>query len=380
MRRGRFAAVAGARAAPEQVAEAGRPGAHRFDPQPPVAELVLVRQALQCGDGGMTAGEQSMGLSRIGSVDILDADPVSRHNRAQSLVAAKLPVEQRLGLLDQPRFQQLRPDVTGSTDAGKPVGPADKPCSSGARRWSSTRRRMSTLLPMYSAAPASSWKVYTPGNRGSDAALDTRSRWRTLRMEDIGQQGSASRQRTAGAFLNDSWSMIAVASHSQSVRQPIVFFRPWIPALRSQIRCPSPGIPAGCRAADVGTWWNGRSVANIVPHAVLGFRVCLDARRVPKAKIVAAANARQAKRYAERWCAARLCPQLRLRDAVARLVDPGSPQPAALTREQRQRARRLAEAGVGEMSRIKQALAQGKSRAISGFVAPSGLSSHPICS
>ncbi|WP_258179402.1 hypothetical protein [Stenotrophomonas maltophilia] len=127
-------------------------------------------------------------------------------------------------------------------------------------------------------------------------------------------------------------------------------------------------------------WWNGRSVANIVPHAVLGFRVCLEARRVPKAKIVAAANARQAKRYAERWCAARLCPQLRLRDAVARVVDPGSPQPAALTREQRQRARRLAEAGAGEMSRIKEALAQGNSRAINGFVAPSGLSSHRICS
>lgn len=113
-------------------------------------------------------------------------------------------------------------------------------------------------------------------------------------------------------------------------------------------------------------WWHGRSVANIVPHAVLGFRVCLDARRTPKAKIVAAANARQARRYAERWCAARLCPQLRLRDAVARLVGAGGPRPAAMTREQRQRARRLAEAGAGEMNRIKEALAQGGRRQIAG--------------
>jgi len=83
-------------------------------------------------------------------------------------------------------------------------------------------------------------------------------------------------------------------------------------------------------------WWNGRSVANIVPHAELGFRVYLDARRMSQTKVVAATNVRQARRYAERWCAARLCPQLRLREAVAR---------------------RLAEAGAGEVVRIKQALA-----------------------
>ncbi|MDW7602645.1 hypothetical protein R1V99_19460, partial [Stenotrophomonas maltophilia] len=53
-------------------------------------------------------------------------------------------------------------------------------------------------------------------------------------------------------------------------------------------------------------WWNGRSVARIVPHAVLGFRMCLDARRMSQSKVVSAASVRQAKRYAERWCAARL--------------------------------------------------------------------------
>ncbi|MCO7498494.1 hypothetical protein NJG17_01095 [Stenotrophomonas maltophilia] len=104
-------------------------------------------------------------------------------------------------------------------------------------------------------------------------------------------------------------------------------------------------------------WWNGRCVASVVPHAVFGVRLFLAARKSPQPKVVAAVNARQAKRYAERWCAARLCPQLRLRDAVARLVDTGALSPPAPTREQRQQARRLAEAGAGEMGRIKAALA-----------------------
>lgn len=103
-------------------------------------------------------------------------------------------------------------------------------------------------------------------------------------------------------------------------------------------------------------WWDGRCVANVVPHAVLGVRLFLAARKSPQPKVVAAVNARQAKRYAERWCAARLCPQLRLCDAVARLVDTGALSPPAPTREQRQQARRLAEAGAGEMGRIKAAL------------------------
>lgn len=108
-------------------------------------------------------------------------------------------------------------------------------------------------------------------------------------------------------------------------------------------------------------WWNGRSVARIVPHAALGFRLYLDARKMSQAKVVSATSTRQAKRYAERWCAARLCPQLPLRDAVARLVavapGAGAVPSQVLTREQRQQARRLAEAGAGEMGRIKEALA-----------------------
>lgn len=75
-----------------------------------------------------------------------------------------------------------------------------------------------------------------------------------------------------------------------------------------------------------------------------------------------AANVRQAKRYAERWCAARLYPYLPLREAVARLTDstpiqPPPPLPGLPpTREQQQQARRLAEAGAKEVERIKAAL------------------------
>jgi hypothetical protein len=74
-----------------------------------------------------------------------------------------------------------------------------------------------------------------------------------------------------------------------------------------------------------------------------------------------AANARQAKRYGERWCAARLYPDLRLREAVARLTDstpirPAPPLPGLPPTREQQQARRLAEAGAKEVKRIKAAL------------------------
>lgn len=73
-----------------------------------------------------------------------------------------------------------------------------------------------------------------------------------------------------------------------------------------------PAVPASSGWVQRGErwdlWWSGRIVASIVPHAVLGFQVYLDARRMSPAKVVHAVNARQARRYAERWCAARLCP------------------------------------------------------------------------
>ncbi len=100
-----------------------------------------------------------------------------------------------------------------------------------------------------------------------------------------------------------------------------------------------------------------------------GVRLWMEAQKMWDVKEVRAANVRQAKRYAERWCAARLYPHLRLREAVALLTDdtpiqspppmPGLPP----TREQQQ-ARRLAEAGTRELERVKEALQPRKPPAV----------------
>ena len=88
----------------------------------------------------------------------------------------------------------------------------------------------------------------------------------------------------------------------------------------------------------------------------------MEGQKFWQVKEVRAANVRQAKRYAERWCAARLYPDLPLRQAVARLTDSTPiqlppPMPCLPpTREQQQQARRLAEAGTAELERVKAAL------------------------
>lgn len=51
-----------------------------------------------------------------------------------------------------------------------------------------------------------------------------------------------------------------------------------------------------------------------------GVRLCMKGQKMWETKDVRAAGIQQGKRYAERWCAARLCPVLRLREAAARLV------------------------------------------------------------
>ncbi|PII18983.1 hypothetical protein CR919_14935 [Stenotrophomonas sp. LMG 10879] len=109
-------------------------------------------------------------------------------------------------------------------------------------------------------------------------------------------------------------------------------------------------------------WWNGRQIAHVTSAKDGGVRVHLDARKMWDTKNVRAASIQQGKRYVERWCAARLYPELRLREAVARLLDstptelpppmPGLPH----TPEQLQQARRLAEAGTKELERVKEAL------------------------
>lgn len=109
-------------------------------------------------------------------------------------------------------------------------------------------------------------------------------------------------------------------------------------------------------------WWSGQQIAHVTPAKDGGVRVHLDARKMWETKNVRAASMAQGKRSAEWWCAARLYPELRMREAVARLVDsaptelpppmPGLPP----TREQQQQARRLAEAGARELERVKEAL------------------------
>jgi len=123
-------------------------------------------------------------------------------------------------------------------------------------------------------------------------------------------------------------------------------------------------IPSGWVQMGEGwvLWWSGRQIANIRRCKDGAVRVRLDARKMWQIKEAPAASIAQGKRYAERWCAARLYPDMRLRAAVARLLDttpsePLEPLPGLPpTREQQQQARRLAEAGAAELARIKEAL------------------------
>ena len=122
---------------------------------------------------------------------------------------------------------------------------------------------------------------------------------------------------------------------------------------------PSGWVQTGERWA---LWYNGRETASVTPDGGPGVRLWMEGQKMWQVKEVRAANVRQAKRYAERWCAARLYPELPLREAVARLTDstPIQPEPPLPglppTREGQQQARRLAEAGTAELARIKEAL------------------------
>jgi len=123
-------------------------------------------------------------------------------------------------------------------------------------------------------------------------------------------------------------------------------------------------IPSGWVQMDErwALWYNGRETASVTPDGRPGVRLWMEGKKMWHVKEVRAANVRQAKRYAERWCAARLYPDLPLREAVARLTDstpipPPPPMPGLPpTREQQQQARRLAEAGTRELERVKAAL------------------------
>ncbi|MBN4936488.1 hypothetical protein JY409_00220 [Stenotrophomonas maltophilia] len=112
-------------------------------------------------------------------------------------------------------------------------------------------------------------------------------------------------------------------------------------------------------------WYSGRETAGVAPDGAAGVRLWMEGQKMWQVKEVRAASIRQAKRYAERWCAARLYPDLPLREAVARLTDSTPIQLPPPTRAQQQQARRLAESGALDLTRIKEALEPRKPATIS---------------
>jgi len=88
-----------------------------------------------------------------------------------------------------------------------------------------------------------------------------------------------------------------------------------------------------------GLWWRNRQIASVQPSAH-GIRVVLSCRKLWQDKEVRAASVHQGKRYAERWCAARVLDGVPLKEAVARLV--ANDEPARrLSRTEIQQQRRL---------------------------------------
>jgi len=88
----------------------------------------------------------------------------------------------------------------------------------------------------------------------------------------------------------------------------------------------------------------------------------MEGQKFWQVKDVRVASVRQGKRFAERWCAARLYPGVPLREAVARLTDntpiePAPPLPGLPpTRGQMRQAQRLNEASAVAAAQVKAAL------------------------
>ncbi|HFT6991423.1 MAG: hypothetical protein KH046_00930 [Stenotrophomonas maltophilia] len=109
-------------------------------------------------------------------------------------------------------------------------------------------------------------------------------------------------------------------------------------------------------------WYNGRETANVTFDGGPGVRLWMEGQKMWQTKNAPVASIRQGKRFAERWCAARLFPDLPLREAVVRLTDNTPIQPAPPlpglppTREQQLQAQRLDEAAATAAARIREAL------------------------
>ena len=122
---------------------------------------------------------------------------------------------------------------------------------------------------------------------------------------------------------------------------------------------PSGWVQTGERWA---LWYNGRETASVTPDGRPSLRLWMQGQKMWQVKEARVASVRQGKRFAERWCAARLYPRLPLREAVVRLTDstpiqlapplPGLPP----TREQRQQEQRLSEAAAAASERLRAVL------------------------
>jgi len=122
---------------------------------------------------------------------------------------------------------------------------------------------------------------------------------------------------------------------------------------------PSGWVQTGERWA---LWYNGRETACVAPDGRPGLRLWMQGQKMWQVKQTRVASVRQGRRFAERWCAARLYPGMPLREAVARLTDsrpimPAEPLPALPpTREQLQQAQRLDQAAATASARVMAAL------------------------
>ncbi|HGM7307608.1 TPA: hypothetical protein ACKP7U_004314 [Stenotrophomonas maltophilia] len=123
-------------------------------------------------------------------------------------------------------------------------------------------------------------------------------------------------------------------------------------------------IPSGWVQMGEGwaLWYNGRETASVAPDGRPTLRLWMQGQKMWQVKEARVASVRQGKRFAERWCAARLFPGLPLREAVVHLTDSTPIQPAPPlpgippTREQQQQAQRLDEAAAAASARVMAAL------------------------
>lgn len=99
-----------------------------------------------------------------------------------------------------------------------------------------------------------------------------------------------------------------------------------------------------------GLWSGSRQLASVQSDGH-GIAVTLSCRKLWQAKLVRAASVEQGKRYAERWCAARVLEGVPLREAVRRLTAtleaPAQPKRSRIELQQERRLREALKSPLG---------------------------------